>query len=37
VRWNVAGNIVTAWIITIPAAAAIAFVAYSVVSRVGLR
>ncbi|MEU2614427.1 inorganic phosphate transporter [Micromonospora sp. NPDC007271] len=31
VRWNVAGNIVLAWIITFPAAAAIACLAYLVV------
>jgi PiT family inorganic phosphate transporter len=28
VRWGVAGNIVVAWIITMPAAAAIAALAY---------
>jgi PiT family inorganic phosphate transporter len=28
VRWGVAGNIVVAWIITMPAAAAIAAIAY---------
>jgi PiT family inorganic phosphate transporter len=28
VRWSVANNIVTAWIITIPAAAAIAALTY---------
>jgi inorganic phosphate transporter, PiT family len=32
VRWGVAGNIVVAWIITIPAAAAIAALVYSVAS-----
>lgn len=37
VRWNVAGNIVTAWIITIPATATLAFAAYWLVSRLGLR
>ena len=31
VRWGVAGNIVTAWILTFPAAAAIAVVVYVVV------
>ncbi|MEV4759079.1 inorganic phosphate transporter [Micromonospora sp. NPDC049559] len=31
VRWNVAGNIVVAWIITFPAAAAIACLAYLIV------
>ena len=35
VRWGIAGNIVWAWIITIPATAAIAAVCYWVVSRVG--
>jgi PiT family inorganic phosphate transporter len=28
VRWGVAGNIVTAWILTIPAAAAVAALLY---------
>ncbi|OLC53686.1 MAG: anion permease [Chloroflexi bacterium 13_1_40CM_4_68_4] len=37
VRWNVAGNIVTAWIITIPAAATVAFVSYRILSFFGLR
>ncbi len=37
VRWNVAGNIVTAWIITIPATASVAFVAYWLMSLVGIR
>jgi PiT family inorganic phosphate transporter len=37
VRWNIAGNIVTAWLITIPATATVAFVAYWIVSRFGLR
>jgi inorganic phosphate transporter, PiT family len=32
VRWGVAGNIVTAWILTIPASAAVAAVAYAVLS-----
>jgi PiT family inorganic phosphate transporter len=31
VRWNVANNIVVAWIITIPCAALIAAIAYAVV------
>jgi PiT family inorganic phosphate transporter len=35
VRWGIAGNIVWAWIITIPATAAIAAVCYWVVSFVG--
>jgi PiT family inorganic phosphate transporter len=33
VRWGVAGNIVTAWILTFPAAAIVAAVGYLVVSR----
>ncbi|TMD58387.1 MAG: inorganic phosphate transporter [Chloroflexi bacterium] len=37
VRWNVAGNIVTAWIITIPAAATVAFVSYRILALFGLR
>lgn len=28
VRWNVAGNLVTAWILTLPAAAAVGFISY---------
>jgi PiT family inorganic phosphate transporter len=32
VRWNIASSIVTAWVITIPASAAIAAVAYWIVS-----
>ena len=32
VRWNVASSIVYAWVITIPAAAAVAALAYWVVS-----
>jgi PiT family inorganic phosphate transporter len=35
VRWNVANNIVVAWIITIPASAFIAAVAYAAVGLVG--
>ena len=34
VRWGVAGNIVTAWILTIPASAAVAAVAYFVLNAV---
>lgn len=34
VRWGVAGNIVTAWVVTIPAAALIAALTYTCVSRV---
>ena len=36
VRWNVAGRIVWAWVLTIPAAAAIAAVAYSSLNVLGL-
>jgi len=35
VRWGVAGNIVWAWILTIPASAAIAAVSYFIFARVG--
>jgi inorganic phosphate transporter, PiT family len=35
VRWGVAGNIVVAWILTLPAAAAIGAVAYAVTSLLG--
>jgi PiT family inorganic phosphate transporter len=34
VRWGVAGNIVIAWILTIPASGAIAWIAWEVLSRV---
>jgi PiT family inorganic phosphate transporter len=34
VRWGVAGNIVTAWILTIPASGAVAWLAWEVLSRV---
>ncbi len=34
VRWGVAGNIVTAWIFTIPASGAVAWLAWEVFSRV---
>ena len=34
VRWGVAGNIVTAWILTIPASAAVAALAYLVLSPI---
>ncbi len=37
VRWNVAGNIVTAWLITIPATATVAYVVYSLLSQLGVR
>jgi PiT family inorganic phosphate transporter len=32
VRWGVAGNIVTAWVLTIPASAAVAWVSWEVLS-----
>ena len=28
VRWNVAGNLVTAWILTLPAAGSVGFISY---------
>ena len=34
VRWGVAGNIVTAWILTIPASGAVAWLSWQVLSRV---
>ncbi|HJP87960.1 MAG TPA: inorganic phosphate transporter, partial [Candidatus Limnocylindrales bacterium] len=34
VRWGVAGNIVIAWILTIPASAAVAWLAWELLSRV---
>jgi len=34
VRWGVAGNIVTAWILTLPASGAVAWLAWEVLSRV---
>jgi PiT family inorganic phosphate transporter len=36
VRWNVAGNMLTAWILTIPATATAAFGAYQLLALVGL-
>jgi inorganic phosphate transporter, PiT family len=33
VRWGVAGNIVVAWVLTIPASAAVAWVAWEILSR----
>jgi inorganic phosphate transporter, PiT family len=33
VRWGVAGNIITAWILTIPSAALVAAIAYMVLDR----
>ena len=35
VRWGVAGNIVVAWVLTLPAAAAIGAIAYAVTSLLG--
>ncbi len=35
VRWGVAGNIITAWLLTIPLAALVALVAYPVISALG--
>jgi len=35
VRWGVAGRIVWAWVLTIPAAAAVAALAYSLISLIG--
>ena len=37
VRWNVAGNIVTAWVLTLPATAAVAFATYFLFTLVGVR
>jgi len=37
VRWNVAGNMITAWILTIPATATVAFVVYRLISLVGIE
>jgi PiT family inorganic phosphate transporter len=34
VRWGVAGNIVTAWVLTIPASAVVAWLAWELLSRV---
>jgi PiT family inorganic phosphate transporter len=34
VRWGVAGNIVVAWVLTIPASAAVAWVSWEILSRV---
>jgi PiT family inorganic phosphate transporter len=34
VRWGVAGNIITAWVLTIPASAAVSWIAWEVLSRV---
>ncbi|MBI2773047.1 MAG: inorganic phosphate transporter [Chloroflexi bacterium] len=37
VRWNVAGNMLTAWVLTIPATAAAAFGAYQALRLIGLE
>jgi PiT family inorganic phosphate transporter len=34
VRWGVAGNIVVAWVLTIPASAAVAWIAWELLSRI---
>ena len=34
VRWGVAGNIVTAWVLTIPAAAAVAAVMWEILNPI---
>jgi len=36
-RWGVGANIVTAWILTIPAAALMAWVAYAILNTAGLQ
>ena len=36
-RWGVGANIVLAWIVTIPAAAAVAWVAFAILNTAGLR
>jgi PiT family inorganic phosphate transporter len=36
-RWGVGANIVVAWLVTIPAAAAVAWVMYAVLHTAGLR
>ena len=36
-RWGVGANIVTAWILTIPAAGLVAWVAYAILSTAGLQ
>ncbi|MDP9239621.1 MAG: inorganic phosphate transporter, partial [Actinomycetota bacterium] len=36
VRWGVAGNIVAAWVLTIPMAGLVAAVAYGLLSLLGL-
>jgi PiT family inorganic phosphate transporter len=34
VRWGVAGNIIVAWILTIPASATVAWLAWEILGRV---
>ncbi|HYK94965.1 MAG TPA: inorganic phosphate transporter [Candidatus Dormibacteraeota bacterium] len=34
VRWGVAGNIVTAWVLTLPASAAVAWLSWEILSRI---
>jgi PiT family inorganic phosphate transporter len=34
VRWGIAGNIITAWVLTIPAAALVAAITYTVANLV---
>jgi PiT family inorganic phosphate transporter len=34
VRWGVAGDIVVAWVLTLPAAGAVAAVAWAILSRI---
>jgi PiT family inorganic phosphate transporter len=35
VRWGVAGNIIIAWVLTIPASGAVAWLAWEILSRLG--
>jgi PiT family inorganic phosphate transporter len=37
VRWKVASNIVTAWVLTLPAAALLAMLTYWIISWLGYR
>jgi PiT family inorganic phosphate transporter len=37
VRWGVAGNIVIAWVLTLPLSAALAFVAMWVLDHAGVK
>jgi PiT family inorganic phosphate transporter len=36
-KWGVGANIVTAWLLTIPAAAVIGWVAFAILNTAGLR